>query len=62
MKYVWNIIEREGLERPVWQRVGVAFENSDGSLNVRLDSLPLNGKLHIRDRREDQPRTSEPPA
>ena len=46
MKYVWNIVEREGMERPFWNRIGVAFENSDGSLNVRLDCLPMNGKLH----------------
>ena len=25
------------------------FVNRDGSLNVRLDALPLNGQLHIRD-------------
>ncbi|MFN7952024.1 MAG: hypothetical protein U0610_09880 [bacterium] len=60
MKYVWNIVEREGMERPFWNRIGVAFENSDGSLNVRLDCLPLNGKLHIRDRKE-QERGPEPP-
>ncbi len=59
MKYVFNIIEREGLERPFWLKVGVAFENSDGSLNVKLDCLPLNGKLHIRERREQDSAPSE---
>jgi len=39
--------------------VGVAFENSDGSLNVKLDCLPLNGKLHIRERREQDSAPSE---
>lgn len=51
MKYVYNIIEKEGLEKNIWQKVGVAFDNHDGSLNVILDCLPLNGRLHIRERR-----------
>ena len=33
-----------------WMKIGVAFVNRDNSLNVVLDSLPLNGKLHIRNR------------
>ncbi|MFC1610281.1 hypothetical protein ACFL6C_04935 [Myxococcota bacterium] len=36
-----------------WVRIGAAFVNSDGSLNVVLDALPaIDGKLHIRDRKE----------
>lgn len=31
-----------------WVKLGVAFENRDGSLNVYLDALPIDGKLHIR--------------
>lgn len=46
---------KEGKERSYWTRIGVAFVNKDGSLNVRLDSLPLDGKLHIRD---PKPRSS----
>jgi len=30
-------------------RAGSAFENRDGSTNVILDVLPVNGKLNIRD-------------
>ena len=56
MKGVWNIVENDSRERPIWVRVGTAFVNRDGSLNVYLDSLPLNGKLHIR---ELQPRTEQ---
>jgi hypothetical protein len=29
--------------------VGAAFVNRDGSLNVRLDAMPVNGELQIRD-------------
>jgi hypothetical protein len=32
-----------------WIRAGSAFVNKDGSLNVLLDVLPLDGKLHIRE-------------
>lgn len=44
---VFTIIERENA-RPFWVRVGSAFENRDGSLNVYLDALPVNGKLQVR--------------
>ena len=37
-----------------WTRIGVAFENKDGSLNVLIDAIPLNGRLHIRDRDDSQ--------
>ncbi len=34
-----------------WTRIGMAFVNKDGSMNVYLDALPLDGKLQIRDRK-----------
>ena len=43
----FTIVEREGA-KPIWVRVGAAFENKDGSLNVYLDALPINGKLQLR--------------
>ena len=49
------IAEREKDGRQFWVRVGAAFVNRDGSLNVRLDAVPVNGKLQIRDY---QPRES----
>lgn len=33
----------------VWVRAGIAWPNKDGSTNVYLDVLPLDGKLHIRE-------------
>jgi hypothetical protein len=52
----YNIIERQGGKR-IWSRVGSAFKNRDGSINVFLDSLPIGGKIQIReDDRERQPR------
>ena len=52
MKDVFAIYESktEGRERSRWVRVGVAFDNKDGSLNVLLDALPLTGRLQIRAR------------
>lgn len=32
-----------------WTRSGWAFVNKDGSVNVYLDVLPLDGVLHIRE-------------
>lgn len=32
-----------------WVKAGTAFSNRDGSMNVYLDVLPLDGKLHIRE-------------
>jgi hypothetical protein len=47
-KAVYSI--RDGNDdKSYWNRVGVAFVNSDGSLNVVLDSIPINGRLHIRE-------------
>jgi len=46
-----------GDRKSIWIRVGLAFENKDGNLNVKLNCLPVNGTLHIRDRsdRDFQP-------
>ena len=40
---------REGKGGSIWVRAGTAFVNKDGSLNVLLDVLPLDGKLHVRE-------------
>ena len=53
---VYSIIERtdsKGEKRKFWLRLGVAFLNRDGSLNIILDALPTNGTLHVREDREE---------
>jgi hypothetical protein len=50
---VYTIRERSGLEKPIWLRVGVAFINRDGSFSLYLDAQPLDGKLHMREWREE---------
>ena len=47
MKIVYVITERNG--RNYWNRVGVAFVNRDGSLNVKLEAVPVSGEFQIRD-------------
>ena len=43
---VFAITERG--EKSYWTRVGVAYPNRDGSINVNLDALPVSGRLQIR--------------
>jgi hypothetical protein len=40
---------RNGTGGSVWTRAGSAYVNKDGSLNVVLDVLPLDGRLHVRE-------------
>lgn len=49
LKVVYTIIERDKERKPLWLRIGTAYVNRDQSLNVRLDAVPTNGSLHIRD-------------
>ncbi len=54
-KEVFHILEREGYD-PIWTRVGIAFVNRDDSLNLFLDLMPVNGRLHVRDPRPRKPK------
>jgi hypothetical protein len=47
MKIVYVITQRNG--KSYWNRIGVAFVNNDGSLNVKLEAVPVSGELQIRD-------------
>jgi hypothetical protein len=47
MKIVYVISQRNN--KSYWNRVGVAFVNSDGSINVKLEAMPVSGELQIRD-------------
>jgi hypothetical protein len=46
-KVAYVITERN--EQKYWNRIGVAFTNKDGSINVKLDALPTSGTLQLRD-------------
>lgn len=60
VKLVYVINERAG--RNFWSKIGVAFQNQDGSLNVKLDAIPVGGEMQIRDYvpREDAVSTGKP--
>jgi len=47
-------IQNEASRRTFWLRVGTAFYNRDGSINVYLDALPTNGKLQLREPKDEQ--------
>jgi hypothetical protein len=47
-KNVYSIIEREDRHN-IWLKIGVGWVNRDGSLNLRLDALPIGTKIQIRD-------------
>lgn len=52
--------DRSGSEQngTVWVKAGSAWVNRDGSMNVYLDVLPLDGRLHVRealDRKDAEP-------
>ncbi len=47
MKIAYVISSRNG--KKFWNRVGVAFVNADGSINVKLEAVPVTGEIQIRD-------------
>lgn len=47
---VYTIVERGAKKH--WVRIGTAFDNRDRSINLKLDAVPTNGTLQIRDRDE----------
>jgi hypothetical protein len=47
MKIAYVITQR-GTNK-YWTRVGAAFVNRDGSINVKLEAVPVSGEIHIRD-------------
>lgn len=40
---------RPGRNGSIWVRAGWAEQNRDGSFNLHLDVLPMDGKLHVRE-------------
>jgi len=47
---VYAIVERNG--KTYWLKVGAAFTNRDGSINLHLDAVPTgSGRLQVREPR-----------
>ena len=53
----FNIVERG--EKSFWNRIGTAFLNRDGSYNIYLDALPRDGKVQIREIKDEDRRKGE---
>jgi hypothetical protein len=52
MKAVYSLVERTSANtgtKTYWTRVGVGFVNRDGSITLRLDAIPINGQLQVRE-------------
>lgn len=48
-KDVYTIIEKGEGKKSYWCKVGSAWEAKDGSWQIVLDALPVNGRLNMRD-------------
>jgi hypothetical protein len=54
------VVEDVPNRRSRWTRVGVAFENRDGSWNLKLSAVPIAGaKMQIRDPQPQDERDNE---
>ena len=53
---IFGVVQREGMEKGFWTRIGTAFQNHDGSWNLRFDYLPSDPTVTIQMR---VPRASE---
>lgn len=44
---IYGVIKREGQEKGHWTRIGTAFVNRDGSINLRFDLFVTDPKMTI---------------
>ena len=53
MKHLWmveDVAAKDGRDKKSWwTKIGVAFENRDGSYSLDLKAFPMNGRLQMRD-------------
>lgn len=53
MKHVWMVEDvpasSDGGARAFWTKIGVAYENEDGSLSLTLAAIPVTAKMQVRD-------------
>lgn len=48
--------EKDGEKKSIWIRIGSAFENRDGSMNLVFDAFPVNTQVKTIQVREAKPR------
>ena len=39
---LWGVVHRDSSEKDFWTRIGTAFENKDGSWNLRMNFVPVD--------------------
>lgn len=44
----YHVRDREKGQKSIWTRIGCAWTNADGSFNIQLDALPVDGRMNIR--------------
>lgn len=53
IKHVWMVedVPAAGRKhaRSHWTKIGVAYENADGSLTLQLAAIPVSGRMQVRD-------------
>jgi hypothetical protein len=54
----FNVRDRGEGKKAYWAVVGSCWTNKDGSFNITLDSLPLDGKIVVRPRKEGDGETA----
>jgi len=56
VREIWSIkdFEVKGEKKSDWKKIGVAFENKDGSLNLMFNLFPTDPsmRIQVRDKRE----------
>lgn len=52
-KQLWMVedggTDERGKNRSFWTKIGVAFENRDGSWSLELAAIPVSGRVQMRD-------------
>lgn len=56
----YTVVRREGQE-DFWLPIGAAFSHADGGgFNVVLQALPIDGRIVLRQPKEDDPQPEQP--
>ena len=50
----YTVRDRGQDRKPFWARIGSAWVNRDGSFNILLDAMPIDGKIVLRARKANE--------
>jgi hypothetical protein len=50
----FTVRDRGENKKAFWVAIGSAWTNKDGSLNLRLDALPVDGQITVRLRKKEE--------